>query len=178
MKGVLVILPPPRRALAPARPLKRAFARLPQMMRLLAPTPAWMPALILVAASLGSAACGDLGDEPTNGDVDTTVSFSAEVQPIFTAHCALADCHGEAGPQMGLSLAAGASYAEIVDQPSLEKPELRLVRPGEPDSSYLYLKIIDAPAIEGARMPSGGTLSDEDAQTIRRWIEQGALPDR
>ena len=168
MKGALVALPPPGRPPTPVQPQERTIGLRPQIERM----------LVFVPVILGLAACGDLGDEPTLGTPDTTVSFSAEVQPIFTAHCALADCHGGAEPQLGLSLVAGVSYAGIVNQPSVQEPELRLIRPSEPESSYLYLKITGAPAIEGMRMPPGSALAQESAQMIRRWIVQGALPDR
>jgi hypothetical protein len=44
---------------------------------------------------------------------------------------------------------------------------------GDPQSSFLYLKLTDNPGV-GARMPRGGTLSDDAMKAIETWITQGA----
>lgn len=131
----------------------------------------WLAAL---AACLGG--CSDQGD-PTDGEPDGAISYAGDIQPIFSASCASNDCHGGPEPALGLSLVAGSSYANIVDQPSLQRPDLRLVLPGEPDSSYLYLKLVGTAGIDGARMPFGGTLPQASIDRIGDWIARGALPD-
>ena len=111
-----------------------------------------------------------------------TVSFGAEVQPIFNARCALPACHTGAFPTQGLDLSAGRSYAAIVGRPSTERPELKLVDPRSTATSYLAWKISGAPAgqtILGSPMPlTGGPLSPAEQATIRTWIEQGAVNDQ
>src|SRR5438552_10792114 len=111
-----------------------------------------------------------------------TVSFGAEVQPIFNARCALPACHTGAFPTQGLDLSAGRSYAAIVGRPSTERPELKLVDPRATATSYLAWKISGAPAgqtILGSQMPlTGGPLSLAEQATIRTWIEQGAVNDQ
>lgn len=109
---------------------------------------------------------------------DTTVSFSAGVQPIFTKNCALSGCHAGANPPHGENLSAGMAYSNIVDVRSEEEPRFFRVKPFSPDSSYLYLKITGNPLIFGVRMPYYKMpLSQTDIQTIQRWIEQGAKND-
>src|SRR5213080_3367207 len=111
-----------------------------------------------------------------------TVSFGAEVQPIFNARCALPACHTGAFPTQGLDLSAGRSYAAIVGRPSTERPDLKLVDPRATATSYLAWKISGAPAgqmIFGSPMPlTGGPLSPAEQATIRTWIEQGAVNDQ
>ena len=111
-----------------------------------------------------------------------TVSFGAEVQPIFDARCALPACHTGAFPTQGLDLSAGRSYAAIVGRPSTERPDLKLVDPRATATSYLAWKISGAPAgqtILGSQMPlTGGPLSPAEQATIRTWIAQGAVNDQ
>ena len=111
-----------------------------------------------------------------------TVSFGAEVQPIFNARCALPACHTGAFPTQGLDLSAGRSYAAIVGRSSTERPDLKLVDPRATATSYLAWKISGAPAgqtILGSQMPlTGGPLSPAEQATIRTWIAQGAVNDQ
>lgn len=110
---------------------------------------------------------------------DPAVTLSADVQPIFTASCALANCHAGPSPVLGMNLASGLARASIVDVPSQEVPALHRVRPGQPDSSYLVHKVQGTQGSVGGlggRMPLGGTpLSAEQIAAIRAWITAGAL---
>ncbi|TMA32039.1 MAG: hypothetical protein E6J79_19445 [Deltaproteobacteria bacterium] len=107
------------------------------------------------------------------------VSFGGDVQPIFTARCAVLGCHVGPFPAQGLELAEGSSWAAIVGQPSTEKPEVKLVDAGSATTSYLLWKISEAPAgefIVGSMMPfSGGFLSVAEVAAIRTWVTEGAL---
>jgi hypothetical protein len=89
--------------------------------------------------------------------------------------CAQVGCHGGANPQLGQNLAAASAYASIVNVPSVEKPSLRRVKPGDAANSYLYQKITGAPGISGSPMPlSGGPLTAGDIALIQQWINAGA----
>jgi len=105
------------------------------------------------------------------------VSFSADVQPIFTANCALAGCHTGPSPEEGLDLRAGRSYARLVNVDSHECGQLKRVRPGRADASYLVFKLEGPPqpCFSGDRMPRNAPpLSASDRETIQTWIAQGA----
>jgi hypothetical protein len=106
--------------------------------------------------------------------VNTTIRFSADVQPIFTRSCAKFGCHAGAIVQQGLSLEEGKSYGNIVGVPSMEDPSLMRVNSGMSDLSYLVLKI-EGKGL-GDRMPADGPpyLPDAEIQLIRDWIDQGA----
>jgi hypothetical protein len=118
---------------------------------------------------------------PTTSTTATTapspVSFSAAVQPIFTAHCALPGCHSGPTPEEGLDLGAGRSYARLVNVTSRECGQFKRVLPGQPGASYLVFKIDGPPqpCFDGVRMPKNALpLSAADRDTIRTWIMQGA----
>jgi hypothetical protein len=102
-----------------------------------------------------------------------------EVQTrIFTASCAFSGCHGGSSPAQGMNLTAGQAYAHIVNVPSNEQPARDRIEPGDPESSYLYLKVMGDPSISGGRMPLGGPpLAQELLDLLRDWIERGAPND-
>jgi len=87
------------------------------------------------------------------------VSFANEIQPIFTEFCAA--CHPNAAPP---DLTAGNSYAAIINGD---------IVPFDLNASSLYQTLITTDASE--LMPPSGSLSDEDINLVKSWIEQGAL---
>ena len=119
--------------------------------------------------------CSDQGSkpEPEDGGPDTTVGFLADIQPIFDANCT--GCHAGAGASAGMDLSLGASYSHLVGVASTEKPALVRVAAGNPQDSYLVMKVEGAPGIGGSRMPPGGALLPADIDRIRTWITQGAV---
>jgi hypothetical protein len=79
---------------------------------------------------------------------------------------------------MGLNLTATHAYAATVQTPSRELRKLPRVTPGDPERSYLYLKLTDAHTAAGGSgtlMPPDGSLSADEIARIRDWIAQGAL---
>ena len=105
------------------------------------------------------------------------VSFSADVQPIFTGHCALSGCHAGPDPREGLNLTAGESFSHLVNVASHECAAFKRVQPGDPDASYLMFKLLGPPQLcfSGERMPEDAPpLPAADIDTIRTWIADGA----
>jgi len=103
-----------------------------------------------------------------------TVSFVADIQPIFTSRCVR--CHSAPMPPMGLNLDAPVSYAHLVNVPSGQVPSLMRVKPGDPNNSYIIQKLSGTAAV-GERMPFGGPyLSKATIDLIRLWIAEGANP--
>lgn len=101
------------------------------------------------------------------------VDFDGQIQPIFSNNCAFSGCHAGASPQQGMNLSAGQAFNNIVNVPSSERPELLRVDPGDPDMSYLFMKITGAPGIVGSRMPLGRPpLSNADIALIEQWISE------
>lgn len=138
---------------------------------------AWRRGMLLAAFLVLSITllqgCSDSGDEGTNSNGGSEpISLLADIQPIFSASCALSQCHSGASPAGGMSLSAGQSYTALVGVPAQMQPDLRRVLPAEPDSSFLYHRLIG----QGASvMPPGSSLPAAEIAAIRQWIEEGAL---
>jgi hypothetical protein len=175
-----------------------AFAARRRRRPRVAPLPAvggWLVPIALVALAIEgcSTAAGtgviDAGqlDQQTGG-----VSFANDVYPIVSASCALTGCH-----DMGITTnhwtdytTAEATYTRWVNGPGFDfctdqPPYVQrvIVVPGDPDASYLMLKIApptDAPCQDPThhrRMPPDPRepLTAASIETIRTWIAEGAL---
>jgi hypothetical protein len=125
-------------------------------------------------------------DTPTDNPPTTTddppipvsVSYSAQIQPIFDSYCIRCHVYGGFADQSGipLKLVEGVSYGLLVDRPSAQLPTILLVAPGDSAASLLYLKLSsDAPPV-GMRMPwdCGPAPTPDELELIRRWIDEGA----
>jgi hypothetical protein len=125
---------------------------------------------IFLASFVVLGACGvdKVGDEGGGACVPDPV------QMVFDTRCATPACHDAATRQQGLSLAAGDS-ADIIGKQAVQKP-LPLVEIGNPEGSYLALKMMAMPAmpITGTRMPQAANFDDPVLQTdvsvIVGWI--------
>jgi Bacterial Ig-like domain len=99
--------------------------------------------------------------------------FEAIQQNVFTPICS--PCHSGAGAPQGLMLDAAHSYADLVGVPSNEVPSLNRVKPGDPDNSYIIIKLTKGPGIVGGQMPLNETpLPQSTIDFIRQWIANGA----
>src|SRR5690606_27184939 len=118
---------------------------------------------------------GNLSEPTANLPVTTLVSLLTDVQlPIFSSKCAISGCHTGGSPQAGLSLAQGISYGMLSGTPSDTFGAPLRVTPGDPDNSHLVQRITGSNGF--LPMPqSGDLLSQDDVDTIKLWITQGAL---
>ncbi len=120
--------------------------------------------------------CGkeDCPTSPDNG-VKENPSFANDIQPIFTANCAIAGCHSSAAAASGLDLSEGNTYDHLVNQPSSQEQDLLLVKPSDAENSYLVIKIEGRQTSGTQKMPiNKSALSDDEIQLIRNWIDKGA----
>jgi hypothetical protein len=102
-----------------------------------------------------------------------TADFQSIQDNVFTPICS--KCHIGASAPEGLQLDAAHSYNLLVGVTSVEEPTLLRVDPGNPDTSYMILKIEGAPGIEGGQMPLGETpLPQATIDAMRQWITDGA----
>jgi hypothetical protein len=111
--------------------------------------------------------------------------FHEKVRPIFERVCS--GCHSEASPEANLSLGGAISSADVVEglvnaQTARGGSFMRVV-PGNPQRSWLYLKVAGMAAAAGCTgtcstgvMPPAGmvTLAQADLDVIRQWIMDGA----
>lgn len=139
---------------------------------------AMMVNLTLWASTAAITGCGeiqhmDLPERPTMGDVQRLV---------FAPGCISGGCHSAADAAGELDLSTSTiSYQALVDiEASNATARARgavRVRPGDPDSSFLFRKLVSPGPGEGAPMPtSNEQLTDPYLDLVARWIEQGALP--
>lgn len=99
-------------------------------------------------------------------------SFSGEVQPLFTARCSFSGCHDAGSASGELVLSAGQAYSQLVNVPSALEPDRVRVLPGDPQNSYLVMKLENRQSV-GEAMPLGDDLDSTEIQIIRNWIENG-----
>lgn len=116
---------------------------------------------IVIAWTLGATG-------PGYAQAEKPVDYRTQVRPILSGYCY--GCHGEdeQAREAGLRLDRKAfAFTDLGGYPNIV--------PGDPGESELYLRISAALAEE--RMPpyrAGTTLSAEQIETIRMWIEEGA----
>lgn len=96
-------------------------------------------------------------------------TFSDIQNKIFNKSCALSGCHaGSIYPTLKES-----AYNNIVNQQSSKG--ILLIKPGDPDNSYILQKILGSSIINGSRMPlNNSPLSEEKINAIKTWIKNGA----
>ena len=100
---------------------------------------------------------------------------------IFTPICS--GCHTGVGTSLpGVQdLAAGHTFGNIVNVPSIERPTLLRIKPNDAANSYLVQKLEGTPGIAGSRMPFGcgstanPCLDQATIDLVKTWVAQGAL---
>jgi hypothetical protein len=86
-------------------------------------------------------------------------------------------CHTGGGTSLpaSMDLTPAHIYASIVGVASVEQPALMRVKPGDPNNSYVVLKLEGAAGISGARMPFGGPYLDQATiDQVKAWVTAGA----
>lgn len=106
------------------------------------------------------------------------VSWDGRIARILEFNCG--GCHGGEDPAADLNLKDGDVHARLLEV-SNQRPELKLVEPGQPDMSYLLMKLEADPSIVGAPMPidpldGNRRLMPQELADVRAWIGEGALP--
>ena len=112
--------------------------------------------------------------------------FAEQVRPILERVCS--GCHSETSPEANMSLGGHITSADVVkglvNVQTMHGGQFVRIAPGDPDHSWLYLKVSGQAANAGCMgtmcnaevMPPTGqvTLSTTDLSTIRQWIQSGA----
>jgi hypothetical protein len=140
----------------------------------------WVPAATrhfagpFVLCTLAACGSGDgfVGSGGVVGPLEP--NFNSIQANVFDQYCE--HCHSGANAPVGLRLDATNSYASLVGVPSVERPNLMRVAPGDASNSYIIQKL-EGTAGVGERMPAGlPALPQSDINVIRQWIGDGALP--
>lgn len=121
---------------------------------------------MLLLMSAGQSACNKGQDEQPQV---RRITYANDVEPILRNHCV--ECHtrgGRGAVEGGLLL---DSYQSLM-KGSREGP---VVKPGSSMTSSLYLLVSGQDELT-VNMPHGkAPLSAEDIETIRAWIDSGAV---
>jgi len=117
-----------------------------------------IPVLALILISVGLWSCQwhtiqpvDYTPDPNDSVVDT-ISYSAEIQPIFDAKCV--SCHVNQNPK----LSETTSYTSLMNG--------GYINTSSPESSILYIKMKEG---------HYATFSAAELAVLLQWIQQGAL---
>lgn len=132
---------------------------------------------ITTLALLAISACTDHGavlkdDGGNEPPPPATVFFSTDVHPILLRSCAFNSCHGDVNPQHDLKV---LTYGDITRVSPIHG---RIVIAGDAGASALYISISPRYREIGLdfRMPRfSDTLTTAEQETIRVWINEGAL---
>jgi hypothetical protein len=102
------------------------------------------------------------------------------IRPLLESNCG--GCHSQQRAEADLILVGEESYDNIISKPAAGDPEGRpYIEPGNPEGSYLYLKLIGDETIDGDPMPldpltGTRTLTGDELAAIEGWITDGASP--
>ena len=122
---------------------------------------------LLIISGCGKEKC-------TESDTGVIIeSFSDIQENVFTPSCAVSGCHSGQNPDAGLNLQAGQAYANIYEVNSGQNPQLKLIKAGDSEQSYLLQKMNGQG--QGQVMPTSGKLDKPVRDAIAKWIDDGAL---
>ena len=128
------------------------------------------------AARAGLGGCGD----PIHVDLPERPTIDDVQRFVFTPGCTDATCHDTTTQAGALDLSsAETSYEELVEVDASNSTargrSLLRVVPGDPDSSFLFRKLVSPGPGEGTPMPTvDERLTAPYLDLVARWIEQGA----
>lgn len=115
-----------------------------------------------------------------SGDGSTgSARLSAIQEEVFDQHC-VNNCHETLNAAENLQLSELKSFKNLVNTPSQQITTINRVVPGEPDRSYLIMKLEGEPRFKiwGEQMPlNAPPRPQEEADRLRAWITRGAPND-
>jgi ankyrin repeat protein len=92
-----------------------------------------------------------------------TVDFGRDVQPLFQTYCV--SCHGPNQQMNGFRLDRRGD--------AMRGGTIAVIAPGNSAGSRMYQMLVGNQF--GARMPLTGPLKTEQIETVRKWIDEGAV---
>jgi hypothetical protein len=133
-----------------------------------------------LSSPIDYANCSYIANPEALSLVGAGVKWSERVWPILQSSCG--GCHGGSDPQAELDVLSEGAWMRL-QAFSTQSPTLKLIDPGRPEKSYLWLKLAGDGSITGSRMPldplgSGSrSLPQDQLDSIQTWILAGALND-
>src|SRR5690606_5292542 len=128
------------------------------------------------------------GKPPEDTELPDEYGFFHEVVRPGLENFGCATCHGageDAGLRLGFQISSAEIVRRLVNVDSAYAAGYKLVVPGDPDKSWLYLKAAGSSTTSGAQCqgvmnctqpmpPGGGNLPATDLANLRQWILDGA----
>jgi hypothetical protein len=106
-----------------------------------------------------------------NVPADPQAQAPAGIRTIIRQNCSVSGCHSGKYPAANMSFELDHFPASIINTPSLEVPELKIVDPAAPEKSYLIMKVRGEPGIVGKRMPANrDPLTEQQILELEDWI--------
>lgn len=135
--------------------------------------------MVLGSAALLAAACSAQAEVGTTAPAAATpVSYQADIVPLIESQCAT--CHLTGEEAGDISMVGDVARDFLVSKPSQEAPAIMRVVAGNPDASYLVMKLEGTHLTHGGsggQMPFGAPpLAPEQIAKVRQWIAAGAKP--
>lgn len=129
---------------------------------------------LIGAVLLVGTGCSDSTDPVAGGGGSNipTVSFAADLQPVFATYCL--GCHG-AGGDGGLDLTVNVAWANLVGVETAGYAPRQRVVSVNPDQSVLYLKLDADPSVGNAMPLRRPLLPAATLEKFRVWILEGAI---
>ncbi len=119
--------------------------------------------LSLFVLSIIAVHTGCYYDNPSEIIIDEA-SFNKDVIPIFEASCLGVGCHEDGGPPP--NLLPENAYAQLQGNNVQGIPYLNVQNP---DESILMDEL------DSGSMPTSGKLPQAEIETVRKWMQDGAL---
>lgn len=110
------------------------------------------------------------------------LSHDVDIMPIWVERCTDGSCHDADAPQAGLDLASPGTYERLCEGDHNFSGMRYIDCVGfDPENSYAFRKIENThlEGISGGNglpMPPTQDMTDQEIETVRAWIEGGALP--
>jgi hypothetical protein len=96
------------------------------------------------------------------------ISFNRDVRPILATNCLR--CHGQDAGNRQADL-----RLDLFDQAIAKRDSGQAIRPGQPDESLIWQRILSTDPEKVMPPPDAPRqLSDQEKQTLKQWIAQGA----
>lgn len=141
---------------------------------------------VLLPTSAGSSPAGQRVSTPAlvapHASAAQSPAPSAPLCPttFLIQRCGTAKCHGGEKPKEGLDLSSEAALQATAIGKDAAQASLKRIAPGDPEASYLFLKITkqrrtDDKRIKWRSMPPGPLpLNESEITLIETWIKAGA----
>jgi hypothetical protein len=122
-------------------------------------------------------ACSFAADPENLNLLGEGVTWETRISKILEANCG--GCHGGSQPDADFDVLSDGVYDRLLER-STQNPDMPFITPGDPENSYLWLKLINDDSIVGLPMPYNpltgeGQLTEAELGDIQTWIINGAV---